>query len=126
VVEPRFLKRGLGSLGKDRRQDVHFERNHPNRSAVRAAMPECCRWHVQMLYYAPKRRGVLPNLRFNELIDNSSWETHGHDLGKVATTDISVTGHNAVAIVFSPPMRLMRLVPLLSTPNTSKNTPTGK
>jgi len=117
----RFFETRLGSLSKDRRQ-ICIERNHPKVSVRRQCqMLSLARSN---LYCAPKSESA-ENLRFMELVDMQFLETPWYGSRQMAR-HIQRYGHKCGRHRVRRLMRLMRLVPIYQTPNTSKKHPQHK
>ncbi|MBR9852410.1 MAG: IS3 family transposase [Rhodobacteraceae bacterium] len=121
VVERDFLKRGLGSLSKDRRQ-MCVEKVHPRISVRRQCqMLSLARSN---LYYTPKGESA-ENLRFMSIIDKQFLETPWYGSRQMARY-MQRQGYKCGRHRVRRLMRLMRLVPIFQTPNTSKKHPQHK
>ena len=99
-----------------------IERNHPKVSVRRQCqMLSLARSN---LYYAPKGESA-ENLRFMELIDKQFLETPWYGSRQMAR-HMQRHGHKCGRHRVRRLMRLMRLVPIYQTPNTSKKHPQHK
>jgi len=99
-----------------------IERNHPKVSVRRQCqMLSLARSN---LYYAPKGESA-ENLRFMELIDKQFLETPWYGSRQMAR-HMQRQGHKCGRHRVRCLMRLMRLVPIYQTPNTSKKHPQHK
>ncbi|WP_156477579.1 IS3 family transposase [Falsihalocynthiibacter arcticus] len=121
VVERDFLKRGLGSLSKDRRR-MCIERDRPKISLRRQC--QMLSLPRSILYYQPKGESA-ENLRFMKLIDKQFLETPWYGSRQMARY-MQRQGHECGRHRVRRLMRLMRLVPIYQTPNTSKKHPQHK
>lgn len=99
-----------------------IERNHPKVSVRRQC--QMLLLARSNLYYAPKGESA-ENLRFMELIDKQFLETPWYGSRQMAR-HMQRHGHKCGRHRVRRLMRLMRLVPIYQTPNTSKKHPQHK